>query len=48
MDPFYGLWVPDLFVKHVEADGDWLLFCPVEAPGLHEVLYIKYHSRDIW
>jgi ribonucleoside-diphosphate reductase alpha chain len=35
-DLFYALWIPDLFMKRVEADGDWSLFCPNEAPGLHE------------
>jgi ribonucleotide reductase alpha subunit len=27
-DLFYGLWVPDLFMKRIEQDGDWSLFCP--------------------
>ncbi|XP_780425.2 ribonucleoside-diphosphate reductase large subunit [Strongylocentrotus purpuratus] len=36
-DLFYGLWIPDLFMKRVEADGDWTLMCPHESPGLHEV-----------
>lgn len=35
-DLFYALWVPDLFMKRVEEDGDWSLFCPNEAPGLAE------------
>jgi ribonucleoside-diphosphate reductase subunit M1 len=35
-DLFYGLWIPDLFMKRVEAGGQWSLFCPNEAPGLHE------------
>lgn len=35
-DLFYALWVPDLFMKRVEANGDWSLFCPNEAPGLSE------------
>ncbi|MEP7277298.1 MAG: ribonucleoside-diphosphate reductase subunit alpha [Bacteroidota bacterium] len=35
-DLFYALWIPDLFMKRVEEDGDWSLFCPNEAPGLHE------------
>jgi ribonucleoside-diphosphate reductase alpha chain len=35
-DLFYALWIPDLFMKRVEQDGDWSLFCPNEAPGLHE------------
>merc|ERR1712224_167780 len=30
-DLFYGLWVPDLFMKRVKAGGEWTLFCPNEA-----------------
>merc|ERR1739848_713042 len=30
-DLFYGLWVPDLFMKRVKEGGDWTLFCPNEA-----------------
>jgi ribonucleotide reductase alpha subunit len=33
-DLFYGLWIPDLFMKRVEEDGDWSLMCPAECPGL--------------
>ena len=33
---FYGLWVPDLFMKRVEEDGMWSLMCPHECPGLSE------------
>jgi hypothetical protein len=36
-DLFYALWVPDLFMKRVEADKPWTLFCPSEAPGLADV-----------
>jgi ribonucleoside-diphosphate reductase alpha chain len=35
-DLFYALWIPDLFMKRVEENGEWNLFCPHEAPGLHE------------
>lgn len=35
-DLFYSLWIPDLFMKRVEENGDWPLFCPNEAPGLAE------------
>ena len=35
-DLFYGLWIPDLFMKRVEADADWSLFCPTEAPDLQD------------
>ncbi|KAH8045186.1 ribonucleoside-diphosphate reductase [Aureococcus anophagefferens] len=33
-DLFYGLWIPDLFMKRVEANGFWSLMCPNECPGL--------------
>lgn len=36
-DLFFALWIPDLFMERVEQAGDWPLFCPAEAPGLHEV-----------
>ena len=35
-DLFYGLWIPDLFMKRVEADDDWTLMCPNECPGLSD------------
>jgi ribonucleoside-diphosphate reductase alpha chain len=51
-DLFYALWMPDLFMKRVEENGDWSLFCPHEAPGLHEcwgekfeALYAQYESE---
>ncbi|WP_217604627.1 ribonucleoside-diphosphate reductase subunit alpha [Chitinophaga sp. GbtcB8] len=51
-DLFYALWVPDLFMKRVESNGDWSLFCPHEAPGLadswgteFEALYAKYEQE---
>lgn len=27
-DLFYALWIPDLFMERVAADGPWSLFCP--------------------
>ncbi|KAJ7451670.1 ribonucleotide reductase alpha subunit [Mycena latifolia] len=51
-DLFLALWIPDLFMKRVEANQEWSLFCPNEAPGLHEVhsaefeaLYEKYEKE---
>jgi ribonucleoside-diphosphate reductase subunit M1 len=29
-----GLWIPDLFMKRVEENGEWSLMCPNECPGL--------------
>ena len=51
-DLFYALWIPDLFMKRVEENGDWSLMCPNECPGLSEAygkkfekLYNKYESE---
>ena len=43
-DLFYALWIPDLFMERVEADGMWTLFCPNEAPGLAEVWGEKFNE----
>ncbi|WP_142683364.1 ribonucleoside-diphosphate reductase subunit alpha [Chitinophaga polysaccharea] len=43
-DLFYALWMPDLFMKRVESNGDWSLFCPHEAPGLHECWGEKFEA----
>ena len=51
-DLFYALWIPDLFMKRVEENGEWTLMCPNECPGLADVhseafeaLYTKYESE---
>jgi ribonucleoside-diphosphate reductase alpha chain len=51
-DLFYALWVSDLFMKRVEANEDWSLFCPHEAPGLADcwgaefvALYERYERE---
>lgn len=51
-DLFYAMWIPDLFMERVKENGNWSLFCPNEAPGLHdcyggefEALYHKYESE---
>ena len=36
-DFFFALWIPDLFMKRVEANGKWSLMCPDECPGLADV-----------
>jgi ribonucleoside-diphosphate reductase alpha chain len=46
-DLFYALWVPDLFMKRVESNGDWSLFCPHEAPGLHECWGEEFEQKFI-
>jgi ribonucleoside-diphosphate reductase alpha chain len=51
-DLFYALWISDLFMKRVENNEMWSLFCPNEAPGLadchsdeFEKLYTKYEAE---
>ncbi|WP_162343308.1 ribonucleoside-diphosphate reductase subunit alpha [Cyclobacterium salsum] len=51
-DLFYAVWISDLFMKRVEANENWSLFCPHEAPGLadchgeeFERLYEKYEKE---
>ena len=51
-DLFYGLWIPDLFMKRVENDQMWSLMCPNLCPGLSEChgkefeeLYEKYEKE---
>ncbi|MCX2718699.1 ribonucleoside-diphosphate reductase subunit alpha [Lentiprolixibacter aurantiacus] len=51
-DLFYAMWIPDLFMKRVEADGEWTLMCPNECPGLFsthseefEKLYTQYEAE---
>ena len=53
-DLFSAMWIPDLFMKRVESNGNWSLFCPDTAKGLSDVygkefedLYEKYESDGI-
>ena len=51
-DLFYGLWIPDLFMKRVKENGVWSLMCPHECTGLSdcygdefEELYTNYEKN---
>ena len=53
-DTFLALWIPDLFMRRVEADAHWTLMCPDEAPGLADVygaafdeLYESYEAAGV-
>ena len=35
-DLFLALWIPDLFMKRVEQNGEWTLMCPNECPHLFD------------
>lgn len=54
-DLFYGLWIPDLFMKRVMEGEMWSLMCPVECPGLcdvwgadFEALYTVYETSGMY
>jgi ribonucleoside-diphosphate reductase alpha chain len=51
-DLFLALWIPDLFMKQVEKNGEWYTMSPDDCPGLTDVygdefedLYWKYVSE---
>jgi ribonucleoside-diphosphate reductase alpha chain len=51
-DLFYGLWIPDEFMRRVKEGKDWTLMCPHECPGLpdssgekFDALYLKYEAE---
>lgn len=53
-DLFYAMWISDLFMKRVEEDGMWSLFCPHECPGMadchgeeFEKLYTSYEEKGL-
>ena len=54
-DLFYGLWIPDEFMRRVEQDTMWSLMCPDECPGLSdswgeafEQLYAHYERKGMY
>jgi len=45
-------WIPDLFMKRVEENGQWTLFTPSETPDLHDLCgkafekaYVEYEAK---
>jgi ribonucleotide reductase alpha subunit len=51
-DLFYAMWIPDLFMERVKANGKWSLMCPDQCRGLCDcygdefnTLYEKYESE---
>jgi ribonucleoside-diphosphate reductase alpha chain len=47
-DLFLALWIPDLFMRRVQEDGDWTLMCPNECKGLSDVydVYPQYEKNE--
>nr|QOR60407.1 hypothetical protein [Bathycoccus sp. RCC716 virus 2] len=53
-DLFTAMWIPDLFMKRVENNEKWSLFCPDQAQGLSQVygkefedLYESYENEGL-
>tara|TARA_B100000900_G_scaffold415608_1_gene446214 strand:- start:449 stop:3154 length:2706 start_codon:yes stop_codon:yes gene_type:complete len=44
-DLFYGLWIPDLFMKCVETDDCWYLMCPDECEGLTNTYGVEFENK---
>ena len=44
-DLFYGLWIPDLFMKRVEANEKWTLFSAYDAPDLPDLYGDAFERR---
>lgn len=51
-DLFYALWIPDIFMRRVDTDGNWTFMCPHRCPGLSDLygeefdaLYEKYERE---
>lgn len=38
-------WVPDLFMKRIEDDGQWTLFSPHEVPDLHHIYGSEFEKK---
>lgn len=54
-DLFYGLWIPDLFMKRVEKNEMWSLMCPNDCKWLSESygeefenLYLEYEVNGLF
>lgn len=40
-----AVWIPDLFMKRIEQDGQWTLFSPHEVPELHDLYGAAFERR---
>ncbi len=47
-DLFYGLWIPDLFMKRVESNSDWSLFCPEKCKDLADLYGLEFEERYLY
>ena len=38
-------WIPDLFMKRVQENGNWTLFSPSDVPDLHDLYGQEFEKR---
>jgi len=43
-DLFYGLWISDLFMQRVEANGPWSIIDPTQCPQLQDAVGDEYRK----
>ena len=43
-DLFTAMWIPDLFMRRVQENGDWSLMCPDECQGLTSTYGAEFDS----
>ena len=53
-DLFYAMWVSDIFMRRVQANADWTLMCPADAPDLIDLYgaefdeaYERYEAQGV-
>lgn len=53
-DLFYAMWISDIFMRRVEANADWTLICPADAPDLVDLYgkefdeaYERYEAKGV-
>lgn len=44
-DLFYALWIPDLFMRRVQQNAEWTLFCPSKCPDLVDLFGKAFDAR---
>ena len=40
-------WIPDLFMKRVQQNGNWTLFSPSDVPDLHDLFGIEFEKKYV-
>ncbi len=44
-DVHTAVWIPDLFMKRLEQDGQWSFFSPTEVPELHDLYGVEFEKK---